>query len=300
LTACYFVNTISLMANVLPRARQLGILGALVEGVSVRGTERLTDVSRAAILRLLVAVGSGCAFLLDDTMRDLPCNLLELDEIWGFIGKKQRHIKKDDSADLGDVWTFVAIDADTKLVPCFRVGKRDDVTTRDFIADLAPRMRHKVQITTDGFGPYESAIWASFGPERCDYATIVKTYESEPTGPARYSPPKVTASEKTPVIGTPDIDFVSTSYVERSNLTMRMQMRRLTRLTNAHSKKLANHIAATALHFAHYNYCRVHMTLRVTPAMEAGLTDHVWTMEELFDAAMVAYRHAVYEQGVDA
>ena len=276
------------MANVLHRSKQVAILNALVEGVSVRGTERLTGVCREAILRLLVNVGNGCAVLQDDKMRDLTCERLELDEIWSFIAKKQKHVKEeDDNNRVGDVWTWVAIDANTKLIPCFMSGKRDATTGNAFIADLASRLRYRVQISTDGLKVYAEAIKESFA-SKVDYAVIVKEFASEPTGAGRYSPPKVVATSKTPIIGFPIEELVSTSYVERQNLTMRMQIRRFTRLTNAHSKKLENHGAAVALHFAHYNFARIHSSIRCTPAMAAGVTSTVWSMEDLMDAALAA------------
>ena len=275
------------MSNVLPRSKQLAVLSALVEGVSVRGTERLTGVCREAILSLLVRVGDGCAALLDQRMRDLPCKRLEIDELWAFVQKKQRHVREtDDASRVGDTWTYVAIDAETKLVPCFLTGKRNIETTNTFISDLASRLRYRVQISTDGLRMYADAIGGAFA--EVDYATIVKEYEAEAAGPGRYSPPKVTATAKTPIFGAPIEELVSTSFVERQNLTMRMQIRRFTRLTNAHSKKLENHGAAISLHFAHYNFARIHSTLRCTPAMAAGISDTVWNMDELFDAAMAA------------
>ncbi len=276
------------MANVLPRSKQIAVLSALVEGVSVRGTERLTGVSREAILSLLVHVGNGCAALLDERMRDLPCERLEIDELWAFVQKKQRHVKEsDDASRVGDTWTYVAIDAETKLVPCFLTGKRTEATTQTFISDLASRLRYRVQISTDGLRMYANAIGQAFAGA-VDYAQIVKEYEAEPAGAGRYSPPKVTATIKTPVFGAPVEELVSTSFVERQNLTMRMQMRRFTRLTNAHSKKMENHGAAIALHFAHYNFARIHSSLRCTPAMAAGSASTVWSMDELLDAAMAA------------
>jgi IS1 family transposase len=279
------------MSNVLPRSKQLAVLSSLVEGVSVRGTERLTGVSREAILSLLVRVGAGCAALLDETMRDLPCERLEIDELWAFVGKKQRHVKDTDDASLvGDTWTYVAIDATTKLVPCFLTGKRNAETTNTFIADLAARLRYRVQISTDGLRMYVDAIGGAFADRGVDYAQIVKEYEAEAAGPGRYSPPKVTATAKTPIFGAPISELVSTSYVERQNLTMRMQIRRFTRLTNAHSKKLENHGAAISLHFAHYNFARIHSTLRCTPAMAAGIASTVWSMDELLDAALHGVR----------
>lgn len=272
------------MANVLPRSKQVAVLGALVEGVSVRGTERITGVNRETVLNLLVRVDNGCAALLDERRRDLPCERLEVDELWAFVAKKERHVTEtDDASRVGDTWTYVAIDADTKLVPCFLTGKRNAVTTNTFIADLASRLRNRVQISTDGLRMYVNAIGQSF-PAGVDYTQIVKEYEAEPAGAGRYSRPKVTATEKTPIFGAPVEELVSTSYVERQNLTMRMQIRRFTRLTNAHSKKLENHGAAVALHFAHYNFARIHSTLRVTRAMAAGLASTV-CMDELPDAA---------------
>ncbi len=274
------------MANILQRQKQVAVLNALVEGVSVRSTERMLDVSRETVLSLLVRVGEGCAALHDRMMRELPCQRIECDELWGYVQKKQRNLtERDDAAQVGDTWTFVAIDADTKLVPAYRVGKRDAITAQAFVADLASRMRNMVQISTDGLGLYVEAIEQSFGVD-VDYAQVVKSFEAEPIGPGRYSPPKVSKVQKTPIIGNPDMRAASTSFVERQNLTMRMGIRRLTRLTNAFSKKLRNHRAATALHFAHYNLVRQHQTLRVTPAMAAGVTAEMWSMEQLLDAAL--------------
>src|SRR3984885_12703951 len=256
-----------------------------------RSTERMLGVHRDTVMRLGARVGEGCAYLLDDMMRDLPCERLGLDELWAFVGKKQRQVRaKDDSSRVGDVWTWVAIDATTKLVPCFMTGKRDSDTANAFIKDLAARLRNRVQVTTDGLRTYVSPIAEHFGSAEVDYAQLHKTYEAEAAGPGRYSPPKVTATEKTPIFGAPIADLVSTSFVERQNLTMRMQIRRFTRLTNAHSKKLENHGAAIALHFAHYNFARIHSTLRCTPAMAAGIASTVWSMDELLDAALHGVR----------
>jgi len=264
------------MANVLPRHKQISILKCLVEGVSVRGTERLLDVSRETVLSLLVRVGEGCARVLNDMMRDLPCERIELDEVWAFVQKKQRRVTDDDNRnEVGDTWTYVAIDADTKLIPCFFVGKRNSYNTCAFVSDLASRLRHRVQISTDGLEMYKGAIDRAFG-SNVDYGMVVKSYEAEPVGPGRYSPPRVTEVEKTVIMGAPDEALISTSFVERQNLTMRMQIRRMTRLTNAHSKKLRNHQAATALHVGFYNLCRIHETIRATPAMAAGITETVW------------------------
>jgi IS1 family transposase len=220
-------------------------------------------------------------------MRNLDCDRLEIDELWAFIGKKQRHVKaEDDASRVGDTWTFVAIDSDTKLVPSFLVGKRDVASTRAFIADVASRLKNRVQISTDGLRSYVDAIGTSFAETGVDYAQLHKTYEAEASGPGRYSPPKVTATEKTPIFGEPVAELVSTSFVERQNLTVRMGVRRYTRLTNAFSKKLENHIAATALHFAHYNFVRRHQTLRVSPAMAAGVSSILWSVGDLVEATL--------------
>jgi IS1 family transposase len=275
------------MANVLPRSKQLAVLGALVEGCSIRSTERMLGVHRDTVMRLGARVGEGCAYLLDEMMRDLPCERLELDELWAFVGKKQRRVRDtDDASRVGDQWTWVAIDATTKLVPTFMTGKRDADTANAFIKDLAARLRYRVQVTTDGLRTYVEPIARAFGPSGIDYAQLHKTYEAEAAGPGRYSPPKVTGTEKTPIFGSPIEELVSTSYVERQNLTMRMGIRRFTRLTNAHSKKLENHGAAVALHFAHYNFVRVHSTIRCTPAMAAGVATTVWSMDELLDRTL--------------
>jgi IS1 family transposase len=275
------------MANVLSTDKQIAVVSALVEGCSVRSTERLTGVHRDTILRLMVRVGNGCANLLDETMRDLSCSRLELDELWAFVGKKQRHVtQRDDSGSVGDSWTYVAIDSNTKLVPSFMVGKRCAETTNAFVADLASRLRYRVQITTDGLHMYESAIVGSFVEHGVDYAQFVKSFESEAIGPGRYSPPKVTGTMKTPILGEPVAELVSTSYVERQNLTVRMGVRRYTRLTNAFSKKLENHVAATALHFGHYNFVRQHKTVRTSPAMAAGVAKTLWSVGELVEEAL--------------
>ncbi|HEY2031315.1 MAG TPA: IS1 family transposase [Myxococcales bacterium] len=273
------------MANVLPRQKQVAVLNALVEGVSIRSTERMLDVSRETVLSLLVRVGEGCAELHDKMMRDLPCERIECDEIWGYVAKKQRNVTVNDPDEVGDTWTFVGIDASTKLIPSYVVGKRDAPTTHAFVDDLASRMRNKIQIDTDGLALYVDAIESAFGVS-VDYARVVKSYEAEPTAPGRYSPARVAKTEKAAMIGEPDLRVASTSFVERQNLTMRMGIRRMTRLTNAFSKKLRNHRAATALHFAHYNLVRRHQTTRVTPAMACGVTDTMWSMEQLLDAAL--------------
>ncbi len=274
------------MANVLKPEKQHAVIHSLVEGMSVRSCERLTGVHRDTILRLMVKVGNGCANLLDGIMHNLPCQRLELDELWQFVGKKQRHVTDDDDPSVvGDMWTYVALDSDTKLVPTYMTGKRNEATTAAFVEDLASRLTSRVQISTDGLKMYVTAIGSSFPVDTVDYAQIVKEYEAEAVGPGRYSPPKVISTAKTPIFGEPIEELVSTSYVERNNLSIRMGVRRFTRLTNAWSKKLENHGAMISLWFAFYDLCRVHRSLRVTPAMATGLTDHVWEIPELIETA---------------
>jgi IS1 family transposase len=274
------------MANILNTDKQIAVIGALAEGSSIRSIERITGVHRDTIMRLGVKVGQGCAALLDAKMRDLPCRRLELDEIWGFIGKKQKHIRTEDSSEFGDVWTFCAIDAETKLVPSFKVGKRDLATAKVFVGDVASRMRNRVQISSDALRAYVDAIEQTFGTE-VDFAQIVKTYEhDESQHPGRkYSAPEFVSVEKRAVTGNPDMELVSTSYVERLNATTRLHMRRLTRLTLAFSKKLENFEAAVALHFAYYNLVKRHGTLPCTPAMAARVERDFWSVGDLVEAA---------------
>jgi len=269
--------------NKLPVEKQAVAVSALVEGSSIRSVERMTGIHRDTIMRLMVRTGQNCQELMDSSMRNLQCENLQVDEIWCYVGKKQRHIQiTDDLNELGDQWVWVALDADSKLIPSFLVGKRSIQNAYAFIQDLSERLDNCVQISSDSLKAYTDAIEQAFGME-VDYGQIVKSYEAEPVGAGRYSPPHVVSATRTVIAGNPDVRKISTSYVERSNLTMRMQMRRLTRLTNAFSKKLENLKAAVALHFAHYNYVRVHSSLRVTPAMAAGITDHIWSVEDLID-----------------
>lgn len=271
--------------NKLGMDKQTAVLSALVEGNSIRSTERMTGVHRDTIMRLLVRVGAACEELMDQKMRNLWCKHLQLDEIWCYVGKKQRHVREsDDISTVGDFWTWVAIDSDTKLIPSYKVGKRDLATAQAFIDDISCRLINRVQISSDGLRLYVESIEEAFGAD-VDYAQIVKSYEAEPIGPGRYSPPKVVSVEKTYITGNPDLDKASTSFVERQNLTMRMSMRRFSRLTNAFSKKLENLKAAAALHFAHYNFVRVHRTLKVTPCMEAGITNRIWNLWEIVEMA---------------
>jgi transposase-like protein/IS1 family transposase len=257
----------------------------LLEGTSIRSTERITGLHRDTIVKLLVLAGARCASLMDLRMRDLTCKRIQSDEIWCFVAKKQRHVRKIDPAEFGDAWVFVGIDPDTKLIPAFTVGKRTVETTDAFIGDLARRLANRIQLSTDGFHFYIEAVETHFGAD-VDFGQIVKLYGEygHHDAAARYSPQPIVEVIRKVRQGHPDIEHMSTSHVERQNLTMRMSIRRFTRLTNAFSKKLDNLKAACALHFAYYNFCRVHHSLRVTPAMEAGITDWVWTLAELLKA----------------
>jgi IS1 family transposase len=278
--------------NVLPMGTRVRVVSALVEGNSLRATERLTETSRPAVTSLLLHVGAGCARLHDGLMRGLRCAVLELDEIWSFVGCKEGHKDECHPEEYGDQYTWTALDATTKLVPVYLVAKRTPDAAQAFARELRARVLGKPQITSDGHKAYLEAIEGAFGAD-VHYAQILKTYRADEAGGAsrddvRYSRGRVVRSVKRRITGTPDHDQISTSYVERLNLTTRMQVRRFTRLTNAFSKRVANLRAAVALHFAHYNLCRVHETLRVTPAMQAGITDRVWSVEELVTAALAA------------
>jgi IS1 family transposase len=271
----------SLDMNRLPMETRVRILGALVEGMSMRATSRLCDVSINTVTKLLLDVGRACAKYQDEKLRDLPLKRLECDEIWSFVGVKEKNRRVDDFGfGRGDVWTWTAIDAETKLVPCWLVGPRNGDAALDFMTDLAARLRHRVQITTDGHRVYVDAIEQAFG-SNVDYAMLVKVYGVPPEAESRYSPAECIGCHDQVISGDPDYRHISTSYAERQNLTMRMSMRRFTRLTNAFSKKVENHAAAVALYFMHYNFARIHKTLRVTPAMEARVSDHLWTLEDI-------------------
>lgn len=256
----------------------------------MRSVSRLTGVDRKTVGTLLARVGEGCEALLNETMVNLPCERLELDELWAFIGRKAKHMRPGDDASLGDTWTWLAIDAETKLVPSFLVGKRTESDARVFIADLAKRLTVRVQISTDGLRSYVAPIGESFGTTGVDYAQVIKSYESENAGAGRYSPPQVTGIEKLPIFGAPREELVSTSYAERLNLNVRMMSRRYTRLTNAFSKKIEQHVASTALTIAAYNFVRMHKALRCSPAMAAGVSKTLWTVEDLVDAALDGVR----------
>ena len=275
--------------NRLSIARRTTVVRALCEGTSIRGTARLTGVAVNTVVNLLCDLGSICLDFQDEAMRDLPCTRLECDEIWSFVYSKAKNVPADHHGEFGygDVWTWTAIDAETKLVPCWHIGGRSGRDAWIFMKDLASRLRNRVQLTTDGHKPYLEAVESAFGSE-IDYATLTKLYGATESGPEarrRYSPAECIGTEARVVQGNPDTKHISTSYVERQNLTMRMSMRRFTRLTNAFSKKLENHMYALALYFVHYNFVRPHSSLANpyprTPAMAAGLFDHVWTTEEL-------------------
>jgi IS1 family transposase len=250
------------MANVLPKDKQITVIAALAEGSSIRSIERMTGINRNTIMSLGVRVGQGA--LLHDKMRNLQCNLLQFDEVWGFIGKKQKHLRIDDDPTKGDVWTFCAIDAETKLVPAFKVGKRDHITANAFVSGVASRLRNRPQISTDGLRAYVEAVENAFGMN-VDYGMIIKNYgtdQGDHHQERRYSAPAITFCEKREIIGRPNADLICTSHVERLNATTRLHMRRLTRLTHAFSKKLENFEAAVALHFAYYNLVRTHGSLK--------------------------------------
>ncbi|MGA2569700.1 MAG: hypothetical protein ABSF23_04210 [Terracidiphilus sp.] len=271
------------MANVLNTDKQITVIAALAEGSSIRSIERMTGIHRDTIMRLGVKVGQGCTALMDARMRNLPCARLELDEIWGFVGKKARTVKEDDAKGVGDVWTWCAIDSDTKLVPTFMVSDRSQTAANAFVADVASRMAYRVQISTDGFYAYTDAIKKSFG-RNVDYGKIIKVYGTKEFGERRYSTSGVLSSEKFITTGHPNVDLISTSYAERLNATTRLHVRRLTRLTLAFSKKRENFDAAVGLHFAYYNFVKRHNTLKCTPAMAAGVAKSFWSVGELLEA----------------
>jgi IS1 family transposase len=273
------------MANVLSTDKKIAVIGALAEGSSIRSIERITGVHRDTIMRLGVTVGEGCTAMMDAKMRNLSCKRLEMDEIWGFVGKKDRNVKMGDSMEVGSVWTFCAIDSDTKLVPSFMVGQRDPATAQAFVKDVAGRMANRVQVSTDGLKAYVAAMDKAFGTE-VDYAQIIKIYGNDQVDNRRYSPPSgVKSAQKLIYTGNPDEDLISTSYIERLNATTRLHMRRLTRLTLAFSKKRENFVAAVGLHFAYYNFVKRHNTLRMTPAMAAGVSSSTWSVGDLVEAA---------------
>ena len=268
--------------NTLPLEKKILVLNSLVEGNSIRSTVRLTGVNKKTVMRLLVEAGDQAKEILDTQLVNIKSNFVQVDEIWTYVGKKQKQLSKleKESIELGDQYVFVAMDAETKLVPAFRVGKRTMETTHSFIKDLQYRIISRFQLSTDSFKPYFNAVDTVFGTD-IDYGQIHKEYREETKGEKRYSPAQIIRVIINPLIGQPSIKHISTSYIERQNLTMRMQMRRFTRLTNAFSKKLRNLESAVALHFYHYNFMRIHSSLRVTPAMQANVTNRLWAWEDL-------------------
>jgi len=269
-----------IMANHLSTQEKALVLSLLTEGNSLRTISRVSGIARNTISKLLLDAGAQAREMLDREMVNLQVSRLQVDEIWTFVGKKQKRVRENDSPELGDQYVFVGLDADTKLIPAFRVGKRTGENARSFMSELATRINTRFQLTTDAFAAYTDAVDSVFG-EDIDYGMLHKTYREETReDQRRYSPAQIIGISKRVVTGSPRRKYISTSYVERQNLTMRMQLRRFTRLTNAFSKTLKHLEAALALHFWAYNYVRLHETLRVTPAMEAKITRHLWTWEE--------------------
>lgn len=275
---------VSLEGMYLPIEKAEMVLRLLLEGNSVSSVERLTDVHHTTILKLLVLAGEKCEGIMATKIRNVKVRDVECDELWAFVGKKQKRVRPEDDPNLGDAYTFVAIERHSKLVLNIALGKRDQGTTDVFIEGLRHATSSDFQITTDGFAPYRSSISNTL-EDRADFAQLIKVYRAASEGEARYSPAEVAAVEVVPVMGRPDPERICTSIVERQNLSVRMGTRRFTRLTNAFSKKWENHWAAVVLWFAFYNFCRIHKSLRVTPAMEAKITDHVWSVRELLEAA---------------
>jgi IS1 family transposase len=270
--------------NKLSIEERAKVIGCLIEGCSLRSTVRMTGVAKKTVSRILVETGRACLKYQDEVMRGLPCKILQVDEVWSFVGCKELNASDEQKQNgFGDTWVWVAIDAASKLIPAWYLGKRTANDAYVFIFDLKKRLANRVQLTSDGHSAYLQAVDMAFDGQ-IDYAMLVKLYGGiQPYNEIRYSPPRCIGAQKRRMFGNPDVKLVSTSFVERQNLTIRMSNRRFTRLTNAFSKKLENHKLALALHFMNYNFCRIHQTLRCTPAMEAGITDHVWSLEEIVD-----------------
>lgn len=269
--------------NQLSMAERVAVVRCLVDGCSMRATSRITGVARNTIDKLLVELGAACLDYQDRIFRNLTCKRVQVDECWAFCYAKAKNVTPEIAAKnpfAGDTWTWAAIDADTKLIPSWIVGPRDGVTARIFVSDLAARLADRIQLTSDGLNVYLGAVEKAFRGD-VDYAQLVKVYRATSEGEKRYSPAECIACEKHEIAGYPDPEHVSTSYIERANLTMRMGMRRFTRLTNAFSKKIENHTAAISLHMMHYNFVRIHQTLKVTPAMAAGVTNRLWEIEDI-------------------
>jgi IS1 family transposase len=278
----------------LSTADRVRVVAALVEGCSIRSTVRMTGVAKDTVVKLLLDLGAACEAYHDRHVRNLKCRRVQADEIWCFVGMKEKNVPAERKGEfgIGDAWTWVAMDADSKLCVSYMLGLRDGGYATEFMRDVASRLANRVQLTTDGLRAYLDAVEDSFAGE-IDYAQLIKVYGPEKLGPGRYSPPECIGCETHSIAGEPDRKHVSTSYIERQNLTVRMSMRRFTRLTNGFSKKAENLAANIALHYHYYNFCRVHQTLRVTPAMEAGISDHVWEIEELVDLLEAEERGAI-------
>ena len=274
------------MANNLSTDLKIRVISALCEDCSIRGLERMTGVRRDTIMRLGVRMGGACKQILDQKMRGLDCRQIEVDEIWGFIHKKQKNAKISDlAAWRGDAWVFIALDAETKLIPSFLVGRRDAYHAKAFMSDLASRLKNRPQISSDALAAYVDAVERAFG-SNADYGQIVKTFaivNLAKNAASRYSPTEIVSTEKTAVSGCPNLDLICTSHVEKQNHTLRMHCRRLTRLTNAFSKKWENFEAAVALNFAYYDLCKIHLALRTTPAQAAGVESSQWSVAELVE-----------------
>jgi IS1 family transposase len=279
------ITAILVRMNRLSTEERKQVVAALVEGNSLRAVTRMTGVHRTTVMKLLVDLGAACSAYQDKAFRNLQCKRIQCDEIWSFVGAKEKNCTPHMKAHrAGDVWTWVALDPDSKLVPCWFIGNRNANAAYHFLHDLKERLANRVQLTSDGHKPYIYGVSYAFGTDNIDYAMLHKIYGAAPEGPqVRYSPAVCMGARKAVICGAPDFKHISTSYVERQNLTMRMSMRRFTRLTNGFSKKVENLEAAVALHYMHYNFCRIHQTLRVTPAMEANVSDHVWSLEELIE-----------------
>lgn len=270
--------------NKLTNEKRSQVIAALVEGNSIRSTVRMTGIAKNTIVKLLAEIGSVCAEYMDKNLVNLNCRKVQCDEIWSFCYSKQANVPEDKQGKFGygDVWTWTAIDPESKLVISWLVGLRNSDWAKVFMADVAKRLGNKVQLTTDGHKAYLEAVDQAFGTQ-VDYAMLVKLYGKEDSGEARYSPPKCIGCRREAIIGKPDRSHVSTSIVERQNLTMRMGMRRMTRLTNGFSKRVQNLEYAVALHFMYYNFCRIHQSLRVTPAMACGVTDKLWSIGDVVE-----------------
>jgi IS1 family transposase len=272
------------VSNILSKEKRSQIIACLCEGNGVRATSRLCGVTKNTVSRLLVWIGEACTRYQDEALRNLPCKRIQVDEIWAFCGCKAKNVGPEhDGKGWGDIWTWTAIDPDSKLLCCWFIGTRDASAACHFMHDLRARLANRVQLTSDGLNCYLPAVADAFGSE-VDYAQLVKIYGATPNTPeTRYSPAQCMGARKAKVTGTPEVAHISTSHVERLNLSIRMGNRRFTRLTNAHSKKVENHEHAFALFAMHYNFCKIHASLRVTPAMQAGIADHIWSLEEVIE-----------------